>query len=109
MEINLNEEVKTLVQLKIVRFTKDYLEKLAMVEIMKCIVNSDTGEIIKKDYFQNRIFQNRIVQQLNSENGQVQNIEVKDFDLLLANIEELGEAACFEKLLNTIVNENSKP
>ncbi len=108
MEITLNEEVKTIVKLRVVRFTKDYLEKIAMVEIMKCIENIDTGELIRKDHFQNRVFQNRTVSSTIPSSGDIENIEVKDFDLLIEHIQQLGEEPYFQKLLEIIVTETVK-
>ncbi len=111
MEILLNEEVKTQVKMCVSKFTKDYMEEIAMVEVVKCIVNAESGEIIKKEFIQNRIFRNRIVPQGTSpENPQIQNsmVEQNDFDLLMSNISQMGEDAYFEKLLGIIVNEIAK-
>jgi hypothetical protein len=108
MEIILNEEVKTVVKLMISKFSKDYMEKIGIVEVIKCLQNLDTGEIIKREFIQNRIFRNRIIQeQTISEEGQTQivNKDQNDFDLLIMNITEMGEEGYMVKLLGIIVEE----
>jgi hypothetical protein len=108
MEIILNEEVKTVVKLMVSKFSKDYMEKIGIVEVIKCLVNVDTGEIIKREFIQNRIFRNRIIQeQTTGEEGQTQfvNKEQNDFGLLIKNIAEMGEESYMEKLLGIIVQE----
>lgn len=94
MEKVLKEEVKTQVKLCVSKFTKFYRDKTAMVEIIKCITNEKTGEVIREDFIQNRIFTNK--------SGH------KEYDKLIESIEELGEETYFKKLLDIVEKEMEK-
>ena len=110
MEITLKEEIKTVVKLRVARFTKDYITKNAVVEIIKCIQKDDTGEILKSEFYQNRIFRNlSLQQQVPDGKGQLQLVTKaqNDFDQLLANIQQMGEETYLANLLQTISTESN--
>jgi hypothetical protein len=108
MEITLKEEIKTVVKLKVARFTKDYLNKSAVVEVIKCIQKVDTGDILKSEFYQNRVFRNlTLQQQVPDSKGQLSMVTKtqNDFDQLLDTIAQMGEESYLEKLLQTISEE----
>lgn len=108
MEITLKEEVKTIVKLRVARFTKDYINKSAVVEVIKCVQKEDTGEVLKTEFYQNRIFRNLTLQQQTPDSKGQTGIVTKnqnDFDQLLETITQMGEENYLKKLLETISEE----